>query len=315
MTCRGSITLVAFLWGSTGPLGCAGHDSDEGAASQGLLRGVCEGLLEADFATSCGSGPGECEEAGCLVLVGADIVVEPGAGEFTKGSEDPPRDIGKLFDKVGWFDESARDAIEKSGTIVVGDPESETEPYAEIDLDNGRFQLTDGQDVVSVDPSEAAFDDEHYEKNARSLFAPLGVDARQVALEVTGIGSMGMTSSGSSTSTKLVDKTVLVDRAINGIPVGAERLVFSYHADTGKLRKILGRWTAVDYAKSQFSIKYSSIDKLVDDLRDQFTELGVEPKQLSDVSLSLGYAVDEDTHALDLVLLVQHDITIVDMDI
>ena len=38
-------------------------------------------------------------------------------------------------------------------------------------------------------------------------------------------------------------------------------------------------------------------------------------KQLSDVSLSLGYRVNEDSHGLDLVLEVQHGISIIDMDI
>jgi hypothetical protein len=216
-----------------------------------------------------------------------------------------------LIDKLGLPGEDGEDTLD-TGTIVVGDPESETEPYLEVDLDEGRFQFRDGEDVQSVDPGERAFDNDYYEESVGSLLELMGVDLRQT---VSNAASTGAVSSGSSEAVVLRDAKVFVDRAVNGIPVGTDGLVFSYHADTGHLRKILGSWQAINYAESQFAISDSSIDELTERVGSVLTNRGIAPKELSDVSLSLGYRVNEDSRALDLVLEVQHRMSIIDVDI
>jgi hypothetical protein len=266
-----------------------------------VLCSICDGLVAQGFADRCGAEASPCgyTETGCVQISDVDVALGPD-NPVNASTTELPRDMVALFGMIDFLPEEAVDAIQDSGIITWGDPSAEGEPYLEIDMDRGEYNIESGQIPNAIDPADETLEDGFYEQDVQSYFQPMGIDAAQTSMT---IGDIVMSD---GTQEWLMSKNVDVYRDINQIPV-LNRLILSYSPDDGHLISLNGDWSILDYADSQFELKYASIDEAVSQVIAQLNEQGVSSADQEDVEMGLIYLVVESSgkQILDLLMEVR----------
>jgi hypothetical protein len=104
--------------------------------------------------------------------------------------------------------------------------------------------------------------DDQLARASRDLLQVMGIDPREAETEVVALGGESAAASGNGTTVERVGRKVFHFRKLGGIPVGSNRMVFSYALD-GSLRHVRGTWPAIDYAGSYLESRLS-IDEIVE---------------------------------------------------
>jgi len=278
----------------------ADEDPIDGA---GLLLQVCGELVDRGHAGRCGTEDASCgdpAEEGCIQLGCEDAVVGPD-NEVNPDTEDLPRDMAALFAMIEFLPPEAADAITPTGTITWGDPGKAGEPFLEIDQDSGDYRIDSRQMPDGMDPQDETLEESYYEEDVQRFFSPMGVAAGQTLLSINAIMGSSQGPDGNQT-TVLYNRIAFVYRVINQVPVRSNKLIFDYNPDDGRLLRITGDWSPLDFANSQFSVEQASLNALVDDLIAELGDKGVTPDEIGYLSLEYDTKEGSAGKTLDLLL-------------
>lgn len=292
---------------------CDDYGEDADPESQvPLLALICEALIEKGFADKCGDLDDQCvpSDTSCIQLYGSENDIGP-YGDVNICTSDPPQDLYALFGMIDFLPEEAQDSITEEGAYW-GNPASETDPYLEIDLTTGDFRIVHGGYPESIDPEDETINESYYEDEVFRYSFPMGVAPSQIDMEITGT----MSDDGNG-NTQLLKRVAFVYREINQMRLEDDRLLFEFAPADGQLYEISGDWTPINYAGSQFTSDYETIDELADDLIADFAEHGIESAESTDIAMTLAYRLAEGSEgfSLDLVLQYLSTYEIFDFDI
>jgi hypothetical protein len=259
---------------------------------QDFLNESCDALVNRDFVKSCNPEQGEEFEHDCAYLCDSDSQKQPKPGCVTPKTEDPPSDLIALFESIEFIGSDAVNENVSEGTITWGDESIDGSPYLEIDLDEGDYRILSGKIPSMIEPDDDKMPDDYYEEDIEKYLELMGVDPTQIDLISSHISVTTASNNGGQASTKESNKITYVHRIVNGIRVETDRLIFSHDQLDGSLLSIKGRWHPVNYAESQFELVHSSMDELIDDIIDQFTENDWNQPKNGSITIAFAYRVE-----------------------
>jgi hypothetical protein len=194
---------------------------------------------------------------------------------------------------------------ETTNYIAVGSQKDEEVPYILYDIFNGKYLVTSSElPVVVTQPVP----DSTFLGATEELLDAIRANPDEWVLRIATlmVKSQSIDPGFSSITSREVARIVYVQREIQGIPVIGDKMAFGYHLD-GRIRKISGLWTPVDYNSTQFTSYYSSTDDAIDMALDKMIEFKINPfHQDKMITLETGYQVVKDgqLRALSMVLII-----------
>jgi hypothetical protein len=171
-----------------------------------------------------------------------------------------------------------------------------------VQLDTGEFLLRDLRGHDALGP--ALSDTEQVERHVLGLVAALGFAQAQALVRTTWLAAARREVSapaGTETKQRVAFKS-FVYRQLGGVPVDGDKLVFTYSLD-GELRKVIGRWTPIDYRRSTL-VSDLSLESFLERAERALVAIGVSPIGGRSIRLGTRYstrAVADGTHVLRLV--------------
>ncbi len=221
-----------------------------------------------------------------------------GASRTTKRMNINARGLVKNVDFLSGHEDTLVDTKDeiRLGRTPDDLPPPAGEPRVDVDRNKGYIAITSGELPVKRNPGLGDLPEQAYSANARKHFRDLGLDDSEVELQVETLGMREMGSDPRDTPRAIekIEKIVYANRAVNGLRVIGERVIFCYHLNA-KLREILGKWTPIDYRKSQFEPFISSREDVMERLSEKMTEWVPGPEHIqSDIELEPVYEIVQD---------------------
>lgn len=128
-------------------------------------------------------------------------------------------------------------------------------------------------------------------ENTRRLLRSLGARDEELVVEPRSLAASTVSADGVTEEDLVVARKVFCRREIGGIRVLGDKIVASFTVD-GQLRKVLGRWTPINYAESRLASTITEHD-LVDRALNKIVDLGVTPTSTLWLKIGTGFRTDE----------------------
>jgi hypothetical protein len=194
--------------------------------------------------------------------------------------------------------------ISTSKYISAGSDRDEAMPYVEYDIYRGKYYINSNEIPTTHDE---LLSDSYYIDNVFALLHAIGAQNDEIDFHITSIEAMfqNVDEIGiGQPEIATLEKITYVHRSVQGLPVVSDRMIFSYHLD-GRLRQITGRWSPIDYNKSQYSSSHQSIDEIIDLAIDRMIEERTNPFHRDEpITINTVYKVENDgsVNYLDMVV-------------
>lgn len=158
-------------------------------------------------------------------------------------------------------------------------------------LYSGELTVRDLRGLDSAGPALSSAD--AVSSHVYDLLSEIGFDSMQVVLKTTWLASrerlVGETG-GSERVERMAIKSFAY-REIGGIPVDGDKIVFTYSLD-GTLRKIVGRWTPVNYERSSIASS-ATMEQFLERAAEALLAVGVAEQGAKDIRLGTHFVREE----------------------
>lgn len=195
---------------------------------------------------------------------------------------------------------------ESTRFMFVGSQKDESIPYVLYDIYNGEYDISSAELPSTVDFN---ISDEQYISMTNEYLQVLGVDANEIGVAAVvpfNMQKMDITGSNPNVDIITLEKVMYIHRQAGSITVVDDRLIFSYHLD-GRIRKLSGKWSPIDYQNSQWVSTYGSVERVVNNAIREMIRNNVNPLHEEEkIILRTSYrtTMEDDITTLNMVLLI-----------
>jgi hypothetical protein len=211
-------------------------------------------------------------------------------------------DVAALAKNLGFS--AANSLVDQGGKVrLAGTSDSSAPvdgaPAVDIDKGEGFIAMSSGALPMKKTKDMKVLPNSEFASRAKANFKALSVDDSQAQVAVESLAARSLAAPDES---REVEKLVFVDRVVNGVPVLGNRVVLSHHLD-GRLRQIVGRWTPINFEKSQFASQIASAQELTAALAEMMVEWKFDPQYvLGEIKMDPVYDLVKDAATGEYVL-------------